>query len=350
MEIVSGVELFLFSTRQEDPKLRTLNLPLRTTNALSNAFVLKGVDKLKDIKLIVENMEDGIRLDLYISKELNDISRSYVQKLIEKGNVKVNNEIINSKKHKINENDCIDIEIPKPEKLNLEPENIPISIVYEDDDVIVVNKPQGMVVHPAPGHYKGTLVNALLYHSKSLSSINGIIRPGIVHRIDKDTSGLLMIAKNNNAHNFLAAQLKEHSTNRIYIALVHGNIKTNSGTIDAPIGRHPVNRLKWTVVERNSKRAVTHFKVLERYSDYTLTQLKLETGRTHQIRVHMAYLGHPLVGDPLYGVKKKKFNLDGQALHAKVLGFVHPTTLEYMEFNSTLPDYFESLLQKIRKA
>jgi 23S rRNA pseudouridine1911/1915/1917 synthase len=303
---------------------------------------------LKDIKLIVENIEDGIRLDLYISKELNDISRSYVQKLIQQGKVRVNDKVIDSKKYKINENDIIDIAIPEPEKLELAPEDIPICIVYEDNDVIVVNKPQGMVVHPAPGHYNGTLVNALLYHSKNLSSINGIIRPGIVHRIDKDTSGLLMVAKNNNSHNFLAAQLKEHSINRIYIALVHGNIKTNSGTIDAPIGRHPVNRLKWAVTEKNSKRAVTHFKVLERYNEYTLTQLKLETGRTHQIRVHMAYLGYPLVGDPLYGIKKKKFNLNGQALHAKVLGFVHPTTLEYMEFNSILPNHFEDLLGKIK--
>ncbi|MCT4565076.1 MAG: RluA family pseudouridine synthase [Maledivibacter sp.] len=303
---------------------------------------------MKDIKLIVENIEDGIRLDLYISKELNDISRSYVQKLIQQGKVRVNDKVIDSKKYKINENDIIDIAIPEPEKLELAPEDIPICIVYEDNDVIVVNKPQGMVVHPAPGHYNGTLVNALLYHSKNLSSINGIIRPGIVHRIDKDTSGLLMVAKNNNSHNFLAAQLKEHSINRIYIALVHGNIKTNSGTIDAPIGRHPVNRLKWAVTEKNSKRAVTHFKVLERYNEYTLTQLKLETGRTHQIRVHMAYLGYPLVGDPLYGIKKKKFNLNGQALHAKVLGFVHPTTLEYMEFNSILPNHFEDLLGKIK--
>lgn len=311
--------------------------------------MIKGVDILNDIKLKVENMEESIRLDLYISKELNDISRSYVQKLIEKGNVRVNNEIILSKKHKINENDSIEIVIPEPEKLKLEPQNIPIDIVYEDDDVLVVNKPQGMVVHPAPGHYTGTLVNALLYHSKNLSSINGIIRPGIVHRIDKDTTGLLMIAKNNNSHNFLAAQLKEHSTNRIYNALVHGNIKTNSGTIDAPIGRHAVNRLKRAVVEKNAKRAVTHFKVIERYSDYTLIELKLETGRTHQIRVHMSYLGYPLVGDPLYGIKKRKFNLKGQMLHAKVLGFVHPTKLKYMEFNSELPDYFKALLEKIKK-
>nr|WP_079495168.1 RluA family pseudouridine synthase [Maledivibacter halophilus] len=304
---------------------------------------------MKELKLIVENIEESLRLDLYISKELNDISRSYVQKLIKSGNVRVNNEIIYSKKYKISEEDEIDIEIPEPEKLKLEPENIPIEIIYEDKDLLVVNKPQGMVVHPAPGHYSGTLVNALLYHSKSLSSINGIIRPGIVHRIDKDTSGLLMIAKNNKAHNSLAAQLKEHSINRVYYALVNGNIKVGSGTIDAPIGRHPVNRLKRAVVEKNSKKAVTHFKVIESYSGYTLVELKLETGRTHQIRVHMSYLGYPLVGDPLYGIKKKKFNLKGQMLHAKVLGFIHPTTLKYMEFNSELPEYFKALLKKMQR-
>lgn len=302
---------------------------------------------MKEIKLIVDSIEEAVRLDWYISKELNDISRSYVQKLIKNGNVKVNNKIIDSKKYKLNENDEIEIEIPEPEKLKLEAEDIAIEIIYEDDDVLVVNKPQGMVVHPAPGHYSGTLVNALLYHSQSLSSINGIVRPGIVHRIDKDTSGLLMVAKNNKAHNFLAAQLKEHSINRVYYALVNGNIKTNSGTIDAPVGRHPVNRFKRAVVEKNGKRAVTHFRVLERYSGYTLVELKLETGRTHQIRVHMSYFGYPLVGDPLYGIKKKKFNLNGQMLHAKILGFIHPTTLEYMEFNSELPEYFQALLTKI---
>lgn len=303
---------------------------------------------MNEIKLTVDNIEASIRLDLYLSRELNDISRSYVQKLIEKGNVKINSEVILSKKFKISMNDEIEIVIPEPEKLKLEPENIPIEIVYEDEDLMVVYKPQGMVVHPAPGHYTGTLVNALLYHSEKLSSINGIIRPGIVHRIDKDTSGLLMIAKNNVAHNSLAAQLKEHSTNRIYSALVHGNLETDSGTIDLPIGRHPVNRLKRAVVENNGKRAVTHFKVIERLSGFNLVDLKLETGRTHQIRVHMAYLGHPLVGDPLYGFKKEKFKLNGQALHAKVIGFVHPTTGKYMEFCCELPDYFKSLLDKLR--
>ncbi len=304
---------------------------------------------MKEIRLIVDDISEPTRLDLYISSQNNDISRSYIQKLIEKGNVEVNGRVVSSKKFKISIEDEIRINIPEPEKLKLAPEDIDIEIVYEDDDVLVVNKPQGMVVHPAPGHYCGTLVNALLFHSKSLSSINGIIRPGIVHRIDKDTSGLLMIAKNNKAHNFLAAQLKEHSTKRIYYALVHGNLKSESGTIDAPIGRHPVNRLKWAVVEKNSKRAVTHFKVIERFSGFNLVQLKLETGRTHQIRVHMSYIGHPLVGDPLYGLKKKKFSLKGQMLHARVIGFIHPTTLKYMEFKSEIPDYFEAILNKIRK-
>ncbi len=304
---------------------------------------------MNDIKLIVEDIEETTRLDSYISKALNDVSRSYVQKLIEKGNVEVNNHIILSKKFKINIYDEIQIKIPEPEKLNLEPEDIKISIIYEDEDILIVNKPQGMVVHPAPGHYSGTLVNALLYHSKNLSSINGIIRPGIVHRIDKDTSGLLMVAKNNNAHNFLSAQLKDHSINRIYYALVHGNIKADSATIDTLIGRHPVNRFKRAALENNGKRAVTHFKVLERFSRYNLLELKLETGRTHQIRVHMSYLGHPLVGDPLYGVKKENFKLKGQMLHAKILGFVHPTKGEYIEFNSELPDYFNSLLDKLRR-
>lgn len=304
---------------------------------------------MNEIKLTVDDIEESIRLDLYLSRELNDLSRSYVQKLIEKGNVKINEEVILSKKYKISMNDEIEIVIPQPEKLKLEPENIPIEIVYEDEDLMVVYKPQGMVVHPAPGHYTGTLVNALLYRSEKLSSINGIIRPGIVHRIDKDTSGLLMIAKNNTAHNSLAAQLKEHSINRIYNALVKGNLETDRGTIDLPIGRHPVNRLKRAVVENNGKRAVTHFKVLERFSGYNLVELKLETGRTHQIRVHMAYLGHPLVGDPLYGPKRDKFKLNGQALHARVIGFMHPSTHEYMEFTSELPEYFELLIDRLRK-
>jgi len=295
--------------------------------------------------LNVDDLNDSIRLDLFIANELSDLSRSYIQKLINDGKVKVNDEIIYLKKHKLVGGDTVEILIPEPQKLNVIPEDIPIDIVYEDDDVAVVNKPQGMVVHPAPGNYKGTLVNALLYHCKSLSSINGIIRPGIVHRIDKDTSGLLMIAKNDKSHSLLAQQLKEHSVKRIYYAIVHGVIKENSGTIKAPIGRHPVNRLKMAVTEKNGKESITHFQVLKRFKKYTLIKLQLETGRTHQIRVHMSYIGFPLLGDPLYGIKFEKIKLNGQALHAKVIGFIHPSKNEYMEFDSPLPDYFQRTLK-----
>lgn len=298
---------------------------------------------------ILVDEEDNERLDVYLANELEEHSRSYIKKLIKEGLVKVNNET-QKPRYIVNEGDIIIINLPEPRKLNVKAENIPISILYEDNDVIIVNKPQGMVVHPAPGHHSGTLVNALLYHCKNLSSINGIIRPGIVHRIDKDTSGILMVAKNNKAHNFLADQLREHSIKRIYMALVHGIIKEDSGTIDAPIGRHPVNRLKRAVVEKNSKAAVTHFKIIERYKSYSLVQLQLETGRTHQIRVHMSYIGYPLVGDPLYGIKKEKIVLNGQALHAKTLGFIHPTMKKYMEFDTELPQYFEQLLKKVKSS
>ncbi|QXM05852.1 RluA family pseudouridine synthase [Crassaminicella indica] len=296
-------------------------------------------------KFIVDEVDEDTRLDLYLSNQLVELSRSYIQKLIEKGKVKINGNVTKIKKYKVMENDQIEIEIPAPEVLKIEPENIPIEIVYEDDDLLVVNKPQGMVVHPAPGNYHGTLVNALMYHCKNLSSINGVIRPGIVHRIDKDTSGLLMVAKSDQAHKGLAEQLKEHSINRRYIALVHGNIKEEKGTISAPIGRHPVDRLKMAVVDRNGKDATTHFTVLKRFKEYTLIEARLETGRTHQIRVHMAYINHPLVGDPTYGPKKQKFRLNGQMLHAKVIGFVHPIKGEYMEFTSDLPDYFKNLIK-----
>ncbi|MCT4621371.1 MAG: RluA family pseudouridine synthase [Marinisporobacter sp.] len=296
-------------------------------------------------KFVIDEIDEDTRLDLYLSKQLEDMSRSYIQKLIEKGNVKINNQEIKTKKYKVIENDEIIIEIPQPEVLKIESENIPIEMVYEDDDLLVVNKPQGMVVHPAPGNYHGTLVNALMYHCKNLSSINGVIRPGIVHRIDKDTSGLLMVAKSDQAHKSLAEQLKEHSINRRYIALVHGNIKEETGTICAPIGRHPVDRLKMAVVDRNGKDATTHFTVLKRWKEYTLIEAKLETGRTHQIRVHMAYIKHPLVGDPTYGPKKQKFRLNGQLLHAKVIGFIHPIKNEYMEFVADLPEYFKNIIK-----
>lgn len=296
---------------------------------------------------IVDDIDEEKRLDIYLSNQLGDMSRSFIQKLIEQGNVKINGERSTLKKYKVKENDKIEMEIPKPKQLKVEPENLPIDIVFEDEDVLVVNKPQGMVVHPAPGNYHGTLVNALLYHCTTLSSINGVIRPGIVHRIDKDTSGLLMVAKNDKAHQSLAAQLKEHSIHRIYIALVYGNIKEEKGKIHTFIGRHPNDRLKMAVVEKNGKEAITHFSVLKRFGEYTLIQARLETGRTHQIRVHMAYIHHPLVGDPVYGPKNQKFHLKGQALHAQTLGFIHPTKGFFMEFKADLPDYFKKLLEKL---
>ena len=297
----------------------------------------------------VELEDEGKRLDAFIASNIEDISRNYIQKLLEKECVKVNNSIKTLKKYKVQINDQIEIEMPEPVKLELIPEDIPIEIVYEDDDVIIVNKPRGMVVHPAVGNYTGTLVNALLYCCKNLSSINGVIRPGIVHRIDKDTSGLLMIAKNNVAHNSLAAQLKDHSITRVYEAIVYGNIKEDSGTIDKPIARHPQNRLKMAVIAVNSKRAVTHYSVIERYDNFTRVEVRLETGRTHQIRVHMAYKNHPLLGDKVYGIKKPKYNIDGQVLHAKTIGFIHPRTNEYMEFTSELPEFFKVAIKKISK-
>ncbi|WZL75018.1 RluA family pseudouridine synthase [Clostridiaceae bacterium 35-E11] len=290
-------------------------------------------------------MDEEKRLDIYLSNQLEDMSRSFIQKLIDQGSVTINGEKNTLKKYKVKENDIVEIKIPKPKQLKVEPENLPLDIVFEDEDLLVVNKPQGMVVHPAPGNYHGTLVNALLYHCTTLSSINGVIRPGIVHRIDKDTSGLLMVAKNDKAHQSLAAQLKEHSINRIYIALVHGNIKEEQGTIHTLIGRHPNDRLKMAVVQKNGKESITHFSVLKRFGEYTLIQAKLETGRTHQIRVHMAYIHHPLVGDPVYGPKNQKFRLHGQALHAQTLGFIHPRKGRLMEFKADLPDYFKKLLE-----
>lgn len=291
--------------------------------------------------------EDNERLDLYLAQELDDLSRSYIQKLIKEGLVKVNNKVVKAR-YIVSEGDYIQVYLPEPKELEIEPENIPIDIVYEDEDIAIVNKPQGMVVHPAPGNYKGTLVNALLYHLGSLSSINGIIRPGIVHRIDKDTSGLLMVAKNNLAHEELSKQLKAHTINRIYNALVDGNLKEDRGTIDAPIGRHPIDRKKMTVTDVNSKEAVTHFKVLERFGQYTLIEAKLETGRTHQIRVHMSFINHAVTGDPVYGGRNQRFKTNGQLLHAKTLGFIHPRSGEYLEFDSSLPEHFTKVLNVLR--
>lgn len=300
------------------------------------------MENIKEFLVLEEN--EGDRLDVYLSTELGDMSRSYIQKLIKEERVVVNNKIEKAK-YVVKEDDNIKIDIPEPKLLEVEAENIPLEIVYEDSDVLVVNKPQGMVVHPAPGNYNGTLVNAILYHCKDkLSSINGVIRPGIVHRIDKDTSGLLMIAKNNNAHNFLAEQLKEHSITRKYEFICHSIIKEDTKTVNAPIGRNPKDRLKMGVVS-GGRNAITHFTVLERLTNYTHVQAQLETGRTHQIRVHSAYIKHPILGDPLYGPKNTKFKLEGQALHAKTLGFIHPTTKEYMEFTSDTPEYFKKLLK-----
>lgn len=298
---------------------------------------------------LMEEESSGIRIDRVLSLLLEESSRSYIQKLIEKGNVTVDGHVCTSKKYKLSAGQQVELIMPEPQALSVEPEDIPLDIVYEDEDVLVVNKPRGMVVHPAAGNYSGTLVNAVLHHcGDRLSSINGVIRPGIVHRIDKDTSGLLMIAKNNMAHESLSAQLAEHSITRRYTALVYHNLTEDEGTVDAPIGRDPKNRLRMAVTSQNAKRAVTHWKVLERYGKYTLVEARLETGRTHQIRVHMAYIHHPLVGDMVYGPKKQPLTEDGQMLHARVLGFVHPRTGDYMEFERPLPSDFQAVLQKVR--
>lgn len=287
------------------------------------------------------------RIDKYAKTQLGEeFSRSQIQLWIEAGNLVVNGAPVKAN-YKLAEGDRIVLVIPGAEPTEIVPEDIPLEIYYEDSDVIVVNKPRGMVVHPAPGHTSGTLVNALMFHCKDLSGINGELRPGIVHRIDKDTSGLIMAAKNDKAHASLAAQLKAHTVTRKYFALVHGNVSHDQGTVDAPIGRDPHDRKMYTVIERNSKHAVTHFQVVERFGDYTLLELKLETGRTHQIRVHMKFIGHPLVGDPLYG-RSKGIKMDGQALHAAVLGFDHPEDGRYLEFSAPIPADMENVLQSLR--
>lgn len=294
--------------------------------------------------------KSGVRIDALLSSNIEKYSRTYFQKLIENGMVKVNGKNVKSN-YKVKLDDKISVQIPKPQKLDVKAENIDIDVLYEDDDILIVNKPKGMVVHPAAGNYSGTLVNALMaYCGDSLSDINGVIRPGIVHRIDKDTSGVLVVAKNNAAHEGLSALLKKHDIKRIYIAVVYGIIREDSGRIEAPIGRHPTERKKMAVNTKNGRHAVTHFRVLERFKDCTYVELRLETGRTHQIRVHMSYIGHPLVGDAVYGSKKQKYNVDGQALHAKVLGFVHPGTGEYMEFEAEIPEYFKKLLEELRNS
>lgn len=287
------------------------------------------------------------RIDKYAKTQLGEeVSRSQIQLWIEAGELVVNDAPVKAN-YKLAEGDRVVLTIPEAEPTEIEPEDLPLDIYYEDGDVIVVNKARGMVVHPAPGHASGTLVNALMHHCQDLSGINGELRPGIVHRIDKDTSGLIMAAKNDKAHASLAAQLKAHTVTRKYYALVHGNVSHDQGTVDAPIGRDPHDRKMYTVIERNSKHAVTHFQVVERFGDYTLLELKLETGRTHQIRVHMKFIGHPLVGDPLYG-RSKGIKMDGQALHAAVLGFDHPEDGHYLEFSAPIPSDMEEVLQSLR--
>lgn len=299
-----------------------------------------------EISIAVNEEDAQRRIDVFLSEKIENMSRSHAQKLIGQNDVLVNGNIVKCN-YKIKKNDIVLVTIPEPQKLEVTPEDIDIEILYEDEYLVVVNKPQGMVVHPAAGHSSGTLVNALLSKCSNLSTINGVVRPGIVHRIDKDTSGVLVVAKNDMAHISLAEQIKKHTVNRIYVAIVEGRIKDDEGTINLPIGRHPVERKKMAVVQ-NGRNAVTHYKVLERYEKNTYIQAKLETGRTHQIRVHMAYIGHPLVGDPVYGFKKQRFKLNGQALHAKTLGFIHPATGEYMEFSAEPPLYFTELLNKLR--
>lgn len=302
---------------------------------------------MEKLILTAEN-PNNLRIDKYIADNAADISRTYAAELCEKGMITVSGETAD-KKYRPKSGEIIEISLPEPEVLDLIPENIPLDIVYEDDDVIVVNKSQGMVVHPAAGNTHGTLVNALLYHCGGhLSAINGVIRPGIVHRIDKDTAGLLICAKNNDAHMKLSEQLKQRKASRRYYALVNGRVKED-GTVNMPIARHPKDRKKMAVIQ-GGRDAVTHYHVLEQFNDYTLLECVLETGRTHQIRVHMAKIGHSLVGDKTYGIAKEKIKTNGQLLFAKTIGFTHPSTGEYMEFSADLPDYFKEILEKLRRS
>lgn len=303
-----------------------------------------------DQKLIQASAEHyGIRIDRFLSEQLPEHSRSYIQKLIKDGQVSIEGKAVKSN-YKITGSEEIALLIPDQVIPDILPEDIPLDILYEDQDLIVINKPKGMVVHPATGHYSGTLVNALMYHCKDdLSGINGVMRPGIVHRIDRNTTGSLLVCKNDFAHNAIAEQLKVHSITRRYRAIVHGNLKDDQGTVDAPIGRHPIDRKKMAIEPRNGRDAITHYHVLERFGNYTYIECQLETGRTHQIRVHMSSIHHPIVGDDVYGPAKCPFSgLQGQTLHAQVLGFIHPRTGEYMEFSAPLPEYFENLLTKLR--
>ena len=304
----------------------------------------------RELQYEVTEEEDGLRLDQYIAGRCMDLSRSYIQKLIKESRVTINKNIQTKTKTAVQESDIVNVSLPDPKELEIKPQDIPLDILYEDNDVLVVNKPKGMVVHPAPGHYEDTLVNAVLYHCRdNLSGINGVLRPGIVHRIDKDTTGALIVCKNDKAHQKIADQLRAHTITRSYRAIVYNNFTEDEGMINAPIGRHPTNRKKRMVTEKNSKEAITHYKVLDHLNHkFNYIECRLETGRTHQIRVHMSHIGHPLLGDEVYGPVNSKFkNLQGQTLHAATIGFIHPTTEEYMEFSAPLPDYFEKLLKTL---
>ncbi len=302
---------------------------------------------MSQIRLEADESYMDERLDKFLSAVLPDQSRSYLQKIIKDGSVLVNGKAQKAS-YRMEDQDEVLVDLPELKEPEIEAENIPLDILYEDDDLLMVNKPKGMVVHPSAGHLTGTLVNAVMYHCKDrLSGINGVMRPGIVHRIDMDTTGVLVICKNDKAHNHVAAQLKEHSITRKYRAIVHGVIKEEEGTVDAPIGRHPVERKKMAAGVKNGKRAVTHYRVLQRFRNHTYIECQLETGRTHQIRVHMASIGHPLLGDTVYGPAKNPLHLQGQTLHAQVLGLIHLSTGEYLEVEAPLPEYFEKLLKSL---
>ncbi len=302
------------------------------------------------LEFIIDDALKGERIDKFLSDNLSDVSRSYIQKQIKDGLVTVNDQAVKSN-YKLNAGDVLKLEEPKLQEPDIIAENIPIDILYEDSDLLIVNKPKGMVVHPSAGHYSGTLVNALMYHCKdALSGINGVLRPGIVHRIDMDTTGSLIVCKNDFTHNHIAEQLKVHSITRVYHAIVHGVLKNDEGIINAPIGRHPSDRKKMSIHCKNGKEAITHYKVLRRFKNYTYIECRLETGRTHQIRVHMASISHPLLGDSVYGPSKCPFQLQGQTLHAKTIGIIHPRTEEYLEVSAPLPEYFENLLKKLENS
>ncbi|NMA95763.1 MAG: RluA family pseudouridine synthase [Clostridiales bacterium] len=306
---------------------------------------------MKENIINIDSQDVASRLDVVLTRFLENHTRSYIQNLIRSKYVYINGEVVIKPGYKVKYNDSIKIYIPKEQGIDILEDNIPLEIVYEDYDIGIIDKPKGLVVHPGPGNQAGTLANALLYHFDSLSDYGGELRPGIVHRLDKDTSGLMVIAKNNTAHQRLSEEFKQRRVERIYWALVERNIKNDSGTIDAPISRHPTNRKKMAVVESSSSRiAITHYRVLNRFAGYTLVELRLETGRTHQIRVHMSYFGNPVVGDSVYGSRRQKFNTHGQVLHAKGLGFIHPKTREYMKFEGQLPRYFSELIKIIKSS